>query len=79
MIRYVGSVGWSGCADRGAIELDRDKSVMQFDVCTTVDELEQRVTENANRRPVFFYSLPQNVQRVVYILVGYRFDLALHG
>ncbi|HEV3142191.1 MAG TPA: sulfatase-like hydrolase/transferase, partial [Vicinamibacterales bacterium] len=47
--------------DPNLIPLDRGKTTMQFDVCTTVNELEERVTENADRRPVFFYSLPQNV------------------
>src|SRR5262249_40223736 len=47
--------------DPGRIQLDRGRTTMQFDVCTTVTELEQRVTENAGRRPIFFYQLPQNV------------------
>ena len=47
--------------DRDRIQLDRGRTTMQFDVCTTVAELEQRVTENAGRRPIFFYQLPQNV------------------
>ena len=47
--------------DPGRIQLDRGRTTMQFDLCTTVTELEQRVTENAGRRPLFFYQLPQNV------------------
>jgi len=47
--------------DPDRIQLDRGRTTMQFDVCTTMPELEQRVTENAGRRPIFFYQLPQNV------------------
>ncbi|HYM23011.1 MAG TPA: sulfatase-like hydrolase/transferase [Vicinamibacterales bacterium] len=52
-------------ADPDAIQLDRGRTTMQFDVCRTIDELEQRVTENANRKPIFFYELPQNVHIAV--------------
>lgn len=47
--------------DPARVQLDRGRGTMQFDVCRTIDELEQRVTENANRQPIFFYELPQNV------------------
>jgi hypothetical protein len=47
--------------DPARIQLDRGRTTMQFDVCTTLSELEARVNDNAGRRPVFFYELPQNV------------------
>jgi len=46
--------------DPPQVPLDRDKSTMQFDVCTTVDELEKTVSD-AGDAPVFFYELAQNV------------------
>jgi hypothetical protein len=48
---------------RGAnfVQLQKDKEIMQHDVCATVEELEARVTSADRSRPVFFYSLPQNL------------------
>ena len=45
--------------DPHRVQLDRGKTAMQFDICTTVGELEKTVS--AARTPVFFYALPQNV------------------
>jgi len=51
--------------DANGLELDRGKGTMDVDVCTTVAELEQRLGERDRARPVFFYSLPQNVHIAV--------------
>ncbi len=50
-------------APRGAnfVQLQPDKQTMQHDVCATVEELETRLAQPGRSRPVFFYSLPQNV------------------
>ena len=43
-------------------ELDADRSVMQFDLCHTLEELEARLTgTERDPRPVFAYSLAQNI------------------
>jgi phosphoglycerol transferase MdoB-like AlkP superfamily enzyme len=47
--------------DSSRVKLDQGRGTMEFDVCTTMGELEQRVEENAGRKPIFFYQLPQNV------------------
>jgi arylsulfatase A-like enzyme len=41
-------------------ELDRGKRTTEFDLCITLNELEHHVRQRADR-PVFFYTLPQNV------------------
>ena len=51
--------------DANAIELDRGKGTMDVDLCATTAELEARLTERDRGRPVFFYSLPQNVHIAV--------------
>jgi hypothetical protein len=51
--------------DAGIVQLDRGKGTMDVDVCTTVAELEQRLGGRDRARPVFFYSLPQNVHIAV--------------
>lgn len=43
------------------VQLQPDKQTMQHDVCATVEELETRLAQPGRSRPVFFYSLPQNV------------------
>jgi len=48
-------------ADPNLVQLDKGKGTMQFDVCTTVGELETKLTEADPSRPVFLYTLPQNV------------------
>ena len=48
-------------SDANIVELDKGKGTMQIDVCTTTRELEARLTNGDRSRPVFFYSLPQNV------------------
>lgn len=47
--------------DPNLVLLDRGKTTMQFDLCTTIGELEGRLASADTSRPVFFYSLPQNV------------------
>jgi hypothetical protein len=51
--------------DDNLVQLDRGKSTMQFDLCSTLGELEQRVESSDPSRPIFFYSLPQNVHIAV--------------
>jgi len=41
-------------------ELDRGKKTTELDLCATLDQLEAAL-QRRNDRPVFFYSLPQNV------------------
>jgi len=48
-------------ADPNFVHLDKDKGTMQVDFCTTRGELESTLLANHRSRPVFFYSLPQNV------------------
>jgi sulfatase-like protein len=48
-------------ADSNLVQLDKGKGTMQFDLCTTVTELEANLRSADPARPVFFYSLPQNV------------------
>jgi hypothetical protein len=44
------------------VRLSKDVPEMDFDLCTVTAELEQRLTESAEPgRPVFAYSLPQNL------------------
>jgi hypothetical protein len=48
--------------DPSVTELDADRSVMQFDLCHTLQELETRLTgTERDPRPIFAYSLAQNV------------------
>jgi hypothetical protein len=47
-------------ADGRSIRLDEGRATMQLDVCSTMDEL-TRTLAKIRGRPVFFYSLPQNV------------------
>jgi arylsulfatase A-like enzyme len=42
-------------------QLDVGKGTMQFDVCTTMKEVTANLAAGDRSRPVFFYSLPQNV------------------
>jgi membrane-anchored protein YejM (alkaline phosphatase superfamily) len=43
-------------------ELDRGRRTMEYELCRTLDELETRLTESASDpRPVFGYSLPQDL------------------
>jgi arylsulfatase A-like enzyme len=51
--------------DASTVQLDRGKGTMDIDVCTTTVELEQRLMARDAARPVFFYSLPQNVHIAV--------------
>ena len=51
--------------DANTVELDRGKGTMDIDVCATTAELEQRLDGRDRARPVFFYSLPQNVHIAV--------------
>ena len=50
--------------DGNFIRLDEGKGTMDVDVCGTVDEL-ARTVQNNRGRPMFFYSLPQNVHIAV--------------
>src|SRR5262249_11012297 len=43
------------------VQLDRDRSIMQFDICRTWAELSQRLDERTDGKPVFAFSLPQNL------------------
>ncbi len=47
--------------DANLVELDAGKGTMEFDLCDTVDELAAKMAAADPARPVFFYSLPQNV------------------
>jgi len=51
--------------DEHLVQLDRGKGTMEFDVCATMTELEANVQRTDPSRPVFFYSLPQNVHIAV--------------
>ena len=42
-------------------QIEKTKSTMQFDVCSTVDELASTLAALQGSRPVFFYTLSQNV------------------
>src|SRR5262249_32677833 len=50
--------------DDSLVELDRGKGTMEFDLCGTLSELQQRLPRD-RARPLFFYSLPQNVHIAV--------------
>src|SRR5260221_13246630 len=43
------------------LQLEKGKGTMQLDVCSTVDELKATLAASDRSRPVFFYSLSQNV------------------
>jgi hypothetical protein len=51
--------------DANLVQLDTGKGTMQLDVCATMNELEERVETADPSRPIFFYSLPQNVHIAV--------------
>jgi sulfatase-like protein len=51
--------------DANSLQLDRGKGTMDIDVCATTTELEERLDGRDRARPVFFYSLPQNVHIAV--------------
>jgi hypothetical protein len=44
-----------------AVQLDRDRGVMQFDFCRTLFELEEKLSARSDERPVFAFTLPQNL------------------
>src|SRR4051794_3288603 len=43
------------------VQLDTDRSVMQFDFCRTLSELKEKLGARTDGRPVFAFSLPQNL------------------
>ncbi len=45
------------------VQLDRGKRIMDFDLCGTLPEVEQKLEDD--RQPTFFYALPQNVHLAV--------------
>jgi hypothetical protein len=51
--------------DANAVQLDRGKGTMDVDLCATTTELESQLSARDTSRPVFFYSLPQNVHIAV--------------
>jgi Sulfatase len=50
--------------DDRMVNLDPHRGTMDLDMCATVPELERRLSDD-RRRPVFFYSLSQNVHLAV--------------
>jgi hypothetical protein len=43
------------------VQLDRNRGVMQFDFCQTLSELETQIGARTDARPVFAFTLPQNL------------------
>jgi hypothetical protein len=43
------------------VQLDRPRTVWQFDLCGTLGELEEKLVAKSDGRPVFAFSLPQNL------------------
>ncbi len=51
--------------DDDVVQLARGKGTMEIDVCSTMTELEEQVQAADPSRPIFFYSLPQDVHIAV--------------
>jgi glucan phosphoethanolaminetransferase (alkaline phosphatase superfamily) len=45
----------------GAGDLDADSSTMNYDFCTTLDEVTTRLRERHDPQPLFIYTQPQNI------------------
>jgi len=43
------------------VELDHDRRVMDFDMCHTLEDLEDKLDRQDDARPAFAFSLPQNL------------------
>ena len=54
---------------------ERRDEMFKFDVCTTIDELKERLDQDNFERPVFFYSQPQNLH--IRVLAGDKFPPSL--